>query len=166
MKRLALACLGLVGVALAISWPLQPGFQYRASVSFFDKARSLLSGKINRPVPELPSIHAHISAHLPEDGPGLPAGGDKLPDDAREKVKDSVAKVEEALEGDDTAAIKSATDELHKTFAELAAAAEIPADGAAEPGAQPASEDGEEEPKQAKGTVVDADFEVVDEEKK
>ena len=93
--------------------------------------------------------------------------GDKLPDDAKEKVNDAVAKVEEALKGDDTDAIKSATDELHKTFAELAAAAEIPADGPAEPGAQPAPEaDGDDEPKKAKGNVVDADFEVVDEEKK
>ncbi|MCB1089463.1 MAG: Hsp70 family protein, partial [Verrucomicrobiae bacterium] len=92
--------------------------------------------------------------------------GDKLPAEAKDKVDSAVAAVEEALKGDDIDAIRSATDSLHQTFSELAASAQM--GGGAEAGAS-AGEDEEDasgEPRQAKGKVVDADFEVVDEEKK
>ena len=106
--------------------------------------------------------------------------GDKLPEEAKSKVNDAVAKVEAALEGDDIEAIKSATDELHQTFAELASAAQAAGAGAdpaaaAAAAAAAAGAGGEagsegdaadnEEPRQAKGKVVDADYEVVDEDK-
>lgn len=91
--------------------------------------------------------------------------GDKLPADAKAKVDDAVAKVEDALKGSDVDAIRSATDSLHQTFAELASAAQMGGTGGATAAAE-GDEDGAGEPRQAKGKVVDADFEVVDEEKK
>ena len=96
--------------------------------------------------------------------------GDKLSGDQKKPVEDAVAKVEEAMKSDDPDEIKQATGELEKTFGEIAAAAQ--AAGGADPastgsGPAPASgEAGSDEPKQAKGKVVDADFEVVDEEQK
>ncbi|NNE93247.1 MAG: molecular chaperone DnaK [Verrucomicrobiales bacterium] len=98
--------------------------------------------------------------------------GDKLPEDAKEKITAAADKVDEALKSDDIEAIKSATDELQQTFTELAAAAQAAGGGADMPDAESggdadAADDGGEsdEPKAAKGKVVDADFEVVDEEK-
>lgn len=96
--------------------------------------------------------------------------GDKLSGDQKKPVEDAVAKVEEALKSDNQDDIKRATEELEKTFGEIAAAAQ--AAGAADPtsagtGSAPAADEAEDDkPKQAKGKVVDADFEVVDEEKK
>ncbi|MCB1233510.1 MAG: molecular chaperone DnaK [Verrucomicrobiae bacterium] len=97
--------------------------------------------------------------------------GEKLPEDAKSKVENAVAGVEEALKGDDIDRIRSATDTLHQTFAELAAAAQMAgaAGGADETNpdmtdaAGGGEEGGAEGPRQAKGKVVDADFEVVDE---
>ncbi len=99
--------------------------------------------------------------------------GDKLPEDAKTKVNDAVAEVEKALEGDDIDAIKAATDKLHQTFSELASAAQMAGDaGGAEAaaGAAPDAEGGDDGDdsgeRKAKGKVVDADFEVVDDDKK
>ncbi|MCB1229035.1 MAG: molecular chaperone DnaK [Verrucomicrobiae bacterium] len=96
--------------------------------------------------------------------------GDKLPEDAKSKVDAAVADVEEALKGDDIDAIKSATDKLHQTFTELASAAQMGGGaGGPAPDSAPSGDEGDDEsgePRQAKGKVVDADFEVVDEEKK
>ena len=96
--------------------------------------------------------------------------GDKLPEDAKSKVDAAVAEVEEALKGDDIDAIKSATDKLHQTFTELASAAQMGGGaGGPAPDSAPSGDEGDDEsgePRQAKGKVVDADFEVVDEEKK
>ena len=93
--------------------------------------------------------------------------GDKLSGDQIKPIDDAVEKVEEALKTEDSEQIKTATDELEKLFGEVAAAAQA---AGADPtaGAESAPEaEGEEdsEPKQAKGKVVDADFEVVNEEK-
>ncbi|MEM8954577.1 MAG: molecular chaperone DnaK [Verrucomicrobiota bacterium] len=108
--------------------------------------------------------------------------GDKVGSDEKAKVEEAVAKVEEALKGDDTDVIKSASDDLQKTFNDVATAAYASAGGgdmdaaaaaaaAAGAGGAAASDGaaegaGSEEPKEAKGKVVDADFEVVDEEAK
>jgi len=96
--------------------------------------------------------------------------GDKLSGDQTKPIDDAVTKVEEAIKTGDSDQIKTATDELEKLFGEIAAAAQAAgADPTAGGEGGPAPEaDGEEEdePKQAKGKVVDADFEVVDEEKK
>lgn len=86
--------------------------------------------------------------------------GDQLPADAKAGIEASVADVEKALEGDDTEAIKSATDALQAKFSELAAAAQA-AGGAAGPMPDGAGEPADE-PKEAKGDVVDAEFEEVD----
>jgi molecular chaperone DnaK len=93
--------------------------------------------------------------------------GDKLPSDARAKVDAAVVKVEESLKGDDVDAIRSATDTLHQTFAELAAAAQMGGGAGAADTADAGGDDSTgSEPRQAKGKVVDADFEVVDEKNK
>jgi len=96
--------------------------------------------------------------------------GDKLSEEQSKPIDDAVSKVEEALKTEDNDQIKSATDELEKLFGEIAAAAQAAgADPTAGAGAGPAPETESEEsdePKQAKGKVVDADFEVVDEDEK
>lgn len=93
--------------------------------------------------------------------------GDKLSDDQTKPIDDAVTKVEEALKTEDNDQIKSATDELEKLFGEIAAAAQAAGADPNAGDAGPAPEgDESEDPKQAKGKVVDADFEVVDEEEK
>ncbi|MDF1852706.1 MAG: molecular chaperone DnaK [Verrucomicrobiales bacterium] len=98
--------------------------------------------------------------------------GEQLPAEAKTEIEASVKEVEEALEADDTEKIKTATDALQAKFGELAAAAQQ-AGGGADPMAAAAAaaasagggEEASEEPKQAKGDVVDAEFEEVGEEK-
>ena len=94
--------------------------------------------------------------------------GDQLPAEAKSDIEAAVAEVEEALKSDDVEKIKAANEALEAKFAQMAAAAQAAA-GAA-PSAEAPSRDAENggepsEPKTAKGSVVDADFEVVDEEK-
>ena len=110
--------------------------------------------------------------------------GDKIPDDQKKPVEDAIAGVKEVMTGDDLDAIKSKTEVLQtalQSIAELlyqdaggaegmdpaaaaaAAAAAGQGGGAAAPPEEGAAESAE--PKQAKGKVVDADFEVVDEQK-
>jgi molecular chaperone DnaK len=88
--------------------------------------------------------------------------GDQLPAEAKSEIESLVSGVEEALKGDDTDQIRKASDALQEKFAMLAAAAQ--GAGAAGPGAE-AGEAAPEEPKQAKGDVVDAEFEEVNEDK-
>jgi len=98
--------------------------------------------------------------------------GDQLPAEAKSEIEPLVADVEEALKGDDNEKIKAASDALQNKFAELAAAAQQaagaagmdPAAAGAGAGSAPADEDSDE-PKQAKGNVVDAEFEEVSEDK-
>lgn len=93
--------------------------------------------------------------------------GDQLPADAKADIEASVAEVEEALKSDDTEKIQSANEALQSKFAQLAAAAQAAGAGAgatADAGEEAGDSDSDE-PKQAKGSVVDADFEVVDEDK-
>ncbi|CAN5246529.1 molecular chaperone DnaK [soil metagenome] len=94
--------------------------------------------------------------------------GDKLTDEQKKPVTDAIAEVNEAVKTDDIDKIKSASDNLQKLFAEVAAAASAagadPAEAAAGQGSPEGADAATE--KEAKGKVVDADFEVVDEEKK
>jgi len=94
--------------------------------------------------------------------------GEQLPEEAKTEIEASVVSVEEALKADDTEQIKTASDALQAKFAELAAAAQQAAGGdpgaAAAGGAAPEEEDSDE-PKAAKGNVVDAEFEEVSEDK-
>ena len=95
--------------------------------------------------------------------------GDKVTDDQKKPILDEIQKVKDAISTGDTDKIKSTTDDLERLFSQAAAAAQSagfnPGDAA---GGPPQGDEGEpkpSEPKQAKGKVVDADFEVVDEKK-
>ncbi|MDF1658081.1 MAG: molecular chaperone DnaK [Verrucomicrobiales bacterium] len=93
--------------------------------------------------------------------------GEQLPEEAKSEIEASVTEVEEALKSDDTEKIKSSTDALQAKFAELAASAQQAAGGDPMAGAGAMPEDeGTDEPKQAQGDVVDAEFEEVGEENK
>jgi molecular chaperone DnaK len=108
---------------------------------------------------------------------------EKISDDSKAKVQAAVDKVKETLKGDDTDAMKSATGALnevwHAISSEMYAKAKQSAGG---PGGQPGAQGGpegqpggesEEKSTGAKGKkggkegdVIDADFEMVDEDKK
>ncbi|HUF61051.1 MAG TPA: molecular chaperone DnaK [Verrucomicrobiales bacterium] len=99
--------------------------------------------------------------------------GDKVSTDQRKPVDEALARVKEALKGEDLAAIRSATDALQNAFQPVAAGlyqqsepAHGPGSSTASSGGSDAGPEGSSEPRQAKGNVVDADFEVVDEDKK
>jgi molecular chaperone DnaK len=102
----------------------------------------------------------------------LKESGDKLPADKKSNIEAGIADAKKALEGDDTAAMKSAMENLSALGGELYAEAQK-AQAAA--GAQPeagseneSSSGGEGQPRKTekKADVVDADFEVVDDDKK
>ncbi len=90
--------------------------------------------------------------------------GDKLPEDKKKPVQDAIAAVRKALEGDDVDAIKKAEADLQSKFQEISAELYKQAAAAQAPGGEPAPE----QPKAAGSSddVVDAEFEVVDEDKK
>ncbi len=98
--------------------------------------------------------------------------GDKVPGNLKADVESLVAKVRDAVKGSDTDAIKSAADALQTKFQEVSSelykqtsAQQVPTPpegGAAGPGPEPATDaDAKKE-----GDVVDAEFEMVDEDKK
>ncbi len=97
--------------------------------------------------------------------------GDKVAADTKERLDAALAKAKEALKGDDASTLNSARDELMQAFsaagqemyqaqaeeAQQAQAAEEPgAEAGAEAGAEPAGDEEE---------VVEADYEIVDDEK-
>ena len=98
--------------------------------------------------------------------------GDKVSEGTRDRLKGAVEKAKEALKGDDTAAINQARDELMQAFSAAgqemyqaqAAASDAPGPdmgdmgGAGEGAAEEAPRAGDEE-------VVEADYEIVDEDK-
>ncbi len=96
--------------------------------------------------------------------------GDKVPGNLKKDVEDLVAKVRDALKGSDTDAIKSSADALQAKFQEVSselykqasAQQAPPPQGDAGPGPEAAAGT---EPKK-EGDVVDAEFEMVDEDKK
>ena len=95
--------------------------------------------------------------------------GDKVSAETKAKVTEAVDKVKDALKGDNVDAIKSANENLtqvwHQVASELyqqAAADEAPPQGA--PGEPPPG--GAEGPKQSDDGTVDAEYEVVDDNKK
>jgi molecular chaperone DnaK len=91
--------------------------------------------------------------------------GDKIDGASKKSVEDAIEKVREALKGDDAEAIKTAYDELQAKFQEVSAEAYKQAAASAGATPEPAQE-GAEEPQPKKDDVVDAEFEVVDEDKK
>ena len=98
--------------------------------------------------------------------------GDKVPADKRKPVEDAIAAVREAINKNDTDAIKRAYDDLQNKFQDISA--ELYKQASAQAGPQPGPEAGGRpggaEQAGAKrggnGDVVDAEFEVVDENKK
>ena len=105
--------------------------------------------------------------------------GDKVPADQKQPIEAAIAAVREALKGDDVDAIKRAYDDLQNKFqavteelykqaaanAQAAGAGPGPQPGPGGPGNAGASQGGGQQG-QGKGDVVDAEFEVVDEDKK
>jgi molecular chaperone DnaK len=98
----------------------------------------------------------------------LKDAGDKLPADRKAKVEQALADAKKALESNDGDQAKAALENLSKVGAEFYAEAQAAADAAAKAGAQGGPADGgpEAAPKaEKKADVVDADFEVVDDDK-
>jgi molecular chaperone DnaK len=102
--------------------------------------------------------------------------GDKIPADKRKQVEDAIAAVREAINKNDTDAMKRTYDDLQNKFQEVSAelykqaSAGQGAQGAGpEPGPEAQSRGGAEQGTGSRGgdgDVVDAEFEVVDEDKK
>lgn len=100
--------------------------------------------------------------------------GDKIPDDKKKIIEGEVEKVRETLKGDDTDAIKAAGDSLNEKLQEIGAQMYEQAAGGAEggmpdmgaAGAQASGGSDDTSEKKADAEVVDADFEMVDEDKK
>lgn len=95
--------------------------------------------------------------------------GDKVPGNLKKDVEDLISKVREALKGSDTDAIKSAADALQTKFQEVsselykqASAQQAPPQSDADHAGT--ANDNTSTPKE--GDVVDAEFEMVDEDKK
>ena len=92
--------------------------------------------------------------------------GDKVADEEKNKIREAIAEVQKAMEGDDPAAIDSAVQSLttasHKLAEEMYKKA-----SAGSPGASPTGTDGNGgEASKSDEKVVDAEFEEVDKDKK
>jgi molecular chaperone DnaK len=83
--------------------------------------------------------------------------GDKAPAELKADLQGKVLTVRDALKSDDLEAIKAATTELEKTMTELYNAAQQMGGAGAAPEVQPAEESNSDEPRKAKGKVVDAE---------
>src|SRR5437667_10251398 len=97
--------------------------------------------------------------------------GDKVPADKRKQVEDAIAAVREAINKNDTDAMKRTYDELQNKFQEVSADLYKQASAQAGPRPGPGPEaqprpGAEEGAGKREGDVVDAEFEVVDEDKK
>jgi molecular chaperone DnaK len=100
--------------------------------------------------------------------------GDKIPEDKRKQVEEAIKAVREAIEKNDTDAMKRTYDDLQNKFQEVSA--DLYKQAAASAGPPPGAEAGggpgpdappqDEGPRKDQGDVVDAEFEVVDEDKK
>jgi molecular chaperone DnaK len=91
--------------------------------------------------------------------------GDKIDGASKKNIEDAIEKVREALKGSDSEAIKVAYDDLQTKFQEITTAAYKAA--AASAGSAPEQEGAPaSEPQTKKDDVVDAEFEVLDEDKK
>jgi molecular chaperone DnaK len=101
--------------------------------------------------------------------------GDKISGDKKKQVEDAIAAVREAIEKNDTEAMKRAYDDLQNKFQEVSAELYKQASAGAGPQAGPQPGPGTQPRRGAEqgagarggnGDVVDAEFEVVDEDKK
>jgi len=98
----------------------------------------------------------------------LKDAGDKVPADKKTVIESALADAKKALESNDTDRMKAAIEQLSKVGAELYAAAQsAPGADTAAAGASGTAAPGPDAKKaERKSDVVDADFEVVDEDKK
>ncbi len=98
----------------------------------------------------------------------LKEAGDKLPADKKSKIESAIAEAKKDLESDDAARMKSAQEKLTalggELYAEAQQAAQAAGAGAAEAGSEASA--GSAKKTEKKADVVDADFEVVDDDKK
>ena len=101
--------------------------------------------------------------------------GDKVPADKKKQVEDAIAAVRAAIEKNDTDAMKRTYDDLQNKFQEISAelykqaSAGAGAQAGPQPGPETQSRPGAEQSAGSRGgngDVVDAEFEVVDEDKK
>jgi molecular chaperone DnaK len=100
--------------------------------------------------------------------------GDKVPEEKRKQIEEAIKAVRDAIESNDTDAMKRTYDDLQNKFQEVSA--DLYKQAAASAGPPPGSEAGsdpgpqarpqDEGPRKDQGDVVDAEFEVVDEDKK
>ncbi len=100
--------------------------------------------------------------------------GDKVPEDKRKGIEEAIAAVRAAIEANDTDAMKRTYDDLQNKFQEVSA--DLYKQASAQAGPMPGAEAGgrpepqaepqEGGPRKDQGDVVDAEFEVVDEDKK
>ncbi|HEX7515789.1 MAG TPA: molecular chaperone DnaK [Chthoniobacterales bacterium] len=100
--------------------------------------------------------------------------GDKVPEEKRKQVEEAIKAVREAIEKNDTDAMKRTYDDLQNKFQEVSA--DLYKQAAASAGPTPGSDAGggpgpqarpqDEGPRKDQGDVVDAEFEVVDDDKK
>ena len=93
----------------------------------------------------------------------LKDAGDKAPADVKSKVESAIADAKKDLESNDAARMKAALEKLTAVGGELYAAAQKA--GTPTPDAPPPGADGAEPKTEKKADVVDADFEVVDDDK-
>jgi molecular chaperone DnaK len=94
----------------------------------------------------------------------LKENGDAIDDETRKRIEDALAKVDEAIKGDDKAAIDSAVGELQQAGAELYQKAAEKAQAETAGADQDAASDGGSG--DASDEVVDAEFTEVDDDKK
>ena len=102
--------------------------------------------------------------------------GDKISGDKKKQVEDAIAAVRDAINRNDTEAMKRTYDDLQNKFQEVSADLykQASAQAGPRPGPQPGpetqprggAEEGAGPAKRGEGDVVDAEFEVVDEDKK
>jgi molecular chaperone DnaK len=102
--------------------------------------------------------------------------GDKISGDKKKQVEDAIAAVRDAINRNDADAMKRTYDELQNKFQEISA--DLYKQAAAQAGPQPGpgrgpeaqpqggAEEGAGSAKRGQGDVVDAEFEVVDDDKK
>src|SRR6187431_3476661 len=99
--------------------------------------------------------------------------GDKISGDKKKQLEDAIKAVRDALEANDTDAMKKTYDDLQNKFQEVSADLykQASAQAGPQPGPQPGPETGggpgpEQGARKPEGDVVDAEFEVVDDDKK
>jgi len=95
----------------------------------------------------------------------LKDNGDKVPEDVKKEVEDGINAVKAVLNGDDSAAMKDATEKLQQTIQKVGASmyqqTATPPPGGSEAGAGQASGDGGPAPDGDSGDVVDGEFKSI-----